>query len=111
MRIVACAWDWLEMCPPVFLDECLLPLALLRLAIKCEGVDKSAEAALKLFQPLAGQKPAFLYFECRLVEALRAARGPADRVGCPSQPMARVSCDEGKFLLSRMRDDRPTRGK
>ena len=89
MRTVACAWDWLEKCPPGLVDESLLPLALLRLAIKFEGVGKHAEAALKIIQPLADEKPALLSFECRLVEALWGARGLADGVGCPSQPLAR----------------------
>ena len=86
MRTVACAWDWLEKCPPGFVDESLLPLALLRLAIKYEGEDKSVDAALKLFQPLGGEKLALLSFECRLVGAIWGARGLADGVGCPSQP-------------------------
>ena len=89
MRTVACAWDWLEKCPPGFVDESLLPLALLRLAIKYEGVRKHVEAALKLLQPLEGETPALLSFEGRLVEALWGARGLADGVGCPSQPLAR----------------------
>ena len=74
LRTVACAWDLLEKCPPVFVDESLLPLALVRLAIKLEGVGDTVEAALQLLQPLGG-KPALLSFECRLVEALWAARG------------------------------------
>ena len=89
LRMVACARDWLEKCPPVFVDESLLPLALLRLAIKFEGVGKHAEAALKIIQPLADDKPALLSFECRLVEALWGAGGLVDGVGRPSQPSAR----------------------
>ena len=75
LRTVVCARGWLEQCPPVFVDERLLPLALLRLAIKFEGIGQQVETALKLFQPLAGEKPALLSVECRLVEALWAARG------------------------------------
>ena len=75
LRTVVCARGWLEQCPHVFVDERLLPLALLRLAIKFEGIGQQVETALKLFQPLAGEKPALLSVECRLVEALWAARG------------------------------------
>ena len=89
LRTVACARDLLEMCPPVFVDASHLPLALLRLAFKLEGIGKEVGAALKLLQPLAGEKPALLSFECRLVGALWGARGLADGVGCPSQPLAR----------------------
>ena len=89
LQTVACARDWLQKCPPVFVDESMLPLALLRLAIKFEGIGKPLDAALKLLQPLAGEKPALLSFECRLVQALWGARGLADGVGCPSQPLAR----------------------
>ena len=89
MRTVACAWDWLEKCPPGFVDESLLPLALLRLAIKHEGVGKSVDAALKLFQPLGGEKLALLSFECRLVGALWGRRDLPDGAECPSQPLAR----------------------
>ena len=75
LRTLACATGWLEQCPPVFVDERLLPLALLRMAIKFEGLGQQVETALKFFQPLAGEKPALLSLECRLVEALWAARG------------------------------------
>ena len=75
LRTLACARDWLEQCPPVFVDERLLPLALLRMAIKFEGLGQQVETALKFFQPLADEKPALLSLECRLVEALWAARG------------------------------------
>ena len=89
LRTVACAIAWLEKCPPVFVDESMLPLALLRLAIKFEGIGEQVDAALELLQPLASEKPALLSFECRLVEALWGARGLGDGVGCPSQPLAR----------------------
>ena len=69
LRAVACAWDWLEKCPPVFVDESLLPLALLRLGIKFEGDKNRVEDALKLLGPLDEQR-ALLSFECRSVEAL-----------------------------------------
>ena len=75
LRMVACARDLLKKCHPVFVDASMLPLALLRLAIKFEGIGQQVETALKLFQPLAGEKPALLSLECRLVEALWAARG------------------------------------
>ena len=89
-RAVAWATDLLEKCPAAFICECsFLPLALLRLGFKFEGVDKQVETALKLLQPLAREKPALLAFECRLVEALWGERGLADGVGCPSQPLAR----------------------
>ena len=90
LRAVACARGWLEKCPPVFIDERLLPLALVRLAIKFEGIGKEVEVALRFLQPLADEKPALLSFECRLVEALWGARrGIADGgVGFPSQPLA-----------------------
>ena len=88
LRTVACAWDWLEKCPPVLFDESLLPLALLRLAIRFEGAKDHEEAALKLFEPL-DEKPALLSLERRLVEALWSAQGLSDGVECPSQPMAR----------------------
>ena len=90
LRVVACARDWLDKCPPVFVDESLLPLALLRLAIKFEAADdKRAGAALKISQPLLGEKLALLSLECRLVEALWGAGGLVDGVGYPSQPLAR----------------------
>jgi hypothetical protein len=89
VRTFVCAKDWLKKCPPAFVDESMLSLALLRLAIKFEGIGKQVEASLKIFQPLAGEKPALLSFECRLVEALWGTRGLADGVGCPSQPLAR----------------------
>ena len=88
LRTVACAWDWLEKCPPVFVDESLLPLALLRLGFKFEIADDRAWAALELLVPLGG-KPALLSFECRLVEALWGRRGLLDGVDSPSQPLAR----------------------
>ena len=76
LRAVARAEDWVEKdCPPVLLEEGLLPLALLRMAIKFERLGQQVETALKFFQPLAGEKPALLSLECRLVEALWAARG------------------------------------
>ena len=89
LRTVACARDLLEKCPPVFVDASMLPLALLRLAIKFEEICKQVDVALKFLQPLAGEKPALLSSECRLVSALWGARGLADGVGCPSQPLAR----------------------
>ena len=87
LRAVACAWDWLEKCPPVFVDESLLPLASLRLGIKSEGDKNRVQDALKLLGPL-DEQPALLSFECRLVEALWG-RGVLDGVECPSQPLAR----------------------
>ena len=87
LRTIACAWDWLEKCPPVFVDESLLPLALLRLGIKFEGDKNRAQDALKLLGPL-DEQPALLSFECRLVETLWG-RGLLDGVECPSQPLAR----------------------
>ena len=64
LRTVACAWDWLEKCPSVFIDERLLPLALLRLGIKYEGRNSDqVGAALKLLGSL-DEKPALLSFEC-----------------------------------------------
>ena len=92
LRTVACAMDWLKKCPRVFLDERLLPLALLRLGIKFEVDKDHVEAALKALGPLDGSwftKSELLSFECRLAEALWGARGLADGVGCPSQPLAR----------------------
>ena len=56
LRTVVCARGWLEQCPPVFVDESLLPLALLRLAIKFEGNRDHVVAALKLLEPL-DEKP------------------------------------------------------
>ena len=88
LRTVACAWDWLEKCPSVFIDERLLPLALLRLGIKYEGHRDHVDAALELLGSL-DEKPALLSFECRLVEALWGLRDLLDGVECPSQPMAR----------------------
>ena len=88
LRTVACAWDWLEKCHPALLDESLLPLALLRLAIRFEGASDHEEAALKLFEP-KGKKPALLSFECRLTTAIWGARGLADGVECRSGPLAR----------------------
>ena len=93
LRTLACAIDLLEKCPPVFVDAIMLPLALLRMSIKFEGIGKQVDAALKLLQPLAGEKPALWSFECRLVQAIWGARGHADGVGCPSQPLARCSYD------------------
>ena len=81
-------WDWLGKCPPALVDETLLPLALLRLAIRFEGAKDHEEAALKLFEPLGGEA-AILSFERRLVEALWSAKGLADGVEFPSQPLAR----------------------
>ena len=72
LRTVACAWDWLEKCPPVFVDRSLLSLALLRMAIKFEVHRDHAGAALKLLGTL-DEKPALLSLECRLVEALWAS--------------------------------------
>ena len=86
LRAVACAWDWLEKCPRVFLDESLLPLALLRLSIKFEVDKDHVGAALELIGQL-DEKPALLSFEPRLVEALWG--GLPDGEGCPSQPLAR----------------------
>ena len=88
LRTVACAWDWLEKCPPVFVDERLLPLALIRLSIKFEADRDHEEAALKLLEPL-DEKPALLSFGCRLVGALWGLRGLPDGAECPSQPLAR----------------------
>ena len=90
-RAVAWAMDLLDKCPAAFICDCsLLPLAMLRLGFKFEGVDKQVDTALKLLQPVvASRKPALLVFECRLVEALWGEGGLADGVGCPSQPLAR----------------------
>ena len=90
-RAVAWATDLLDKCPAAFICECsLLPLAMLRLGFKFEGVDKQVETALKLLQPLvAREKPALLAFECRLVAAVWGAGGLVHGVGCPSQPLAR----------------------
>ena len=91
LRAVARATGLLEKCPGVFICECSsrLPLAMLRLGFKIEGVDKEVDTALKLLRPVASEIPALLAFECRLVEALWGERGLADGVGCPSQPLAR----------------------
>ena len=59
LRIVASAWDWLEKCPPFFVDESLLPLTLIRLASKFEAVDEQVEAALKLLQPPEVKSPRY----------------------------------------------------
>ena len=90
LRAVAWATDLLDKCPGAFICECsLLPLAMLRLGFKFEGVDKEVDTALKLLRPVPSEIPALLAFECRLVEALWGERGLADGVGCPSQPLPR----------------------
>ena len=92
LRTVARAWEWLQQCPPVFIDESLLPLVLLRMAIKFErGTRHMEAAALEILEPL-DEEQASLPLESRLVEALW--RGPGD-LPLPL-PMAR--------------DDRPTTG-
>ena len=68
----------------------LLPLALLRMAIKFEVNEDHAGAALKLLGTKR-EKPALLSFECRLVTALWTSGGPLDGVDIPSQPLARCS--------------------
>ena len=79
LRAVARAEDWVEKkCPPVLLEEGLLPLALLRLAIKFECLRQHVVDAVKILQPLAGEKRALLSFECRLVMALWGAGGGLD---------------------------------
>ena len=75
LRTVARAWEWLQQCPPVFVDESLLPLVLLRMGIKFEGGTRHMEAALQLLGPL-DEEQALLSLESRLVEALW--RGPGD---------------------------------
>jgi hypothetical protein len=75
LRTVARAWEWLQQCPPVFVDESLLPLVLLRMGIKFEGGTRHMEAALQLLEPL-DEEQALLSLESRLVEALW--RGPGD---------------------------------
>ena len=77
LRTVARAWEWLQQCPPVFfIDESLLPLVLLRMAIKFErGTRHMEAAALEILEPL-DEEQALLSLESRLVEALW--RGPGD---------------------------------
>ena len=79
LRTIACAWDWLEKIPCSDIvsrtDEYLMSLALLRLSVNFELAGEHRELALKLLGA-AGDKPALLALECRLV--MRMGRGMPD---------------------------------
>ena len=71
LRIIACAWDWLEKVPCSSLgpSERLMCLALVRLSLKFELADERSDVALELLGS-AEEKPELVALECRLMMTL-----------------------------------------
>ena len=86
LRIVACAWEWLEKCPRVLADNHLMALGVLRLSVKYELQDSQQPLALELFEVMAGKNKKFLVsMEKRLANLLWSSREP-----CVEQPLTHL---------------------
>lgn len=85
LRIVACAWEWLEKCPRVLADNHLMALGVLRLSVKFELPDSQQPLALELLEGRAGEKKFLLSMEKRLANLLWSSREP-----CVEQPLTHL---------------------
>ena len=65
LRMLACAWDWLEKCACGGVDEHLMALAIVRLSAKFQLKDECHKVALKLLGT-EDEKTALHAVECRL---------------------------------------------
>ena len=76
LRIVACAWEWLEKCPRVLADNHLMALGVLRLSVKFELPDSQQPLALQLLDDMDGEKRFLLSMEKRFLNLLWSVREP-----------------------------------